>query len=53
MQQWFNNLRRQEQLMLLLGSFVVVAYVLFFAVFCAVFCGVSSNLFEHFSPLKQ
>ncbi|MCP3908224.1 MAG: type II secretion system protein M [Oceanicoccus sp.] len=29
MQQWFNNLRRQEQLMLLFGSFVVLAYLLF------------------------
>ncbi len=29
MQQWFNNLRRQEQLMLLFGSFVVMAYLLF------------------------
>ncbi len=29
MQQWFNNLRRQEQIMLLVGSFVVLAYLLF------------------------
>ncbi len=29
MQQWFNNLQRQEQLMLSLGGVVVLAYVLY------------------------
>jgi general secretion pathway protein M len=29
MQQWFNNLTRQEQLMLLLGSFAVLVYIIY------------------------
>lgn len=29
MKEWFNNLRRQEQLMLLIGALVVVAYIVF------------------------
>lgn len=42
MQQWFNNLRRQEQLMLLLGSFVVLAYLLFAVILSPMSASVSS-----------
>ncbi|ARN74846.1 type II secretion system protein GspM [Oceanicoccus sagamiensis] len=42
MQQWFNNLRRQEQLILLFGSFVVLAYLLFVVILSPMSDSVSS-----------
>ena len=42
MQQWFNNLRRQEQLVLLFGGFVVLMYLLFVMIFAPLSASVSN-----------